>query len=109
MREFSGVPSLGLGSFGGRKPPVSNSLGNLFSPRLPDLGSTWSSEETPGPLPDSGGAEGREIRGFLPPSRGSPALFPSHLLRLLASWLRQWAPLCGLGRAGAAVGGIRER
>lgn len=93
MREISGLPSLGLGSFGGRKPPVPNLLGNLLSPRLPDFGGTWSSEETPGPLADSGGAEGREIRGFLPPSRGSPALFPSHLLRPRAFWLRQWAPL----------------
>lgn len=105
VREFSGVPSRGLGSFGGPKPLVSNSLGNLFSSRLPDFGSTWSSEETTGPLPNSGGAEGREIRGFFPPSRDSPAVFPSHLLRPQAFRLRQWAPLCGLGRARAAVGG----
>ena len=104
MREIRGVPSLGLESFDGRKPPDSNSPGNLSTPPLPDFGSTWGSEETsppnPCPLPVEPRA-GKSGDSSHSPGPCPPSSFPSHLLGPRAFGLRQWAPLCGLGRAEA--------
>lgn len=107
VREFPGVPSLGLEPFGGRKPLDSNSPGNLLSPPLPDFGSSWSSEETPlshppGPCPPPVEQRtGKSGDSSHSPGTCPPSSFPSHLLQPRAFGLRQWAPLCCLGRAGA--------